>query len=420
MKKFLFLIVLISPLLLHAQQVLDLDTCYDLAEKNYPLAQQSDLLKNKIDSEINTIKKEQYPKLDLNAQATYQSDVIEFPLQLPNVTIEAPNKDQYRATLDANQLIYNGGIIAATTQLKTAELQSQQQQVVVNLYQLKSRINQYYFGTLLFQKHLELLNTKKEQLALRLAEVNSGIKFGAVLASAGQIIEAELLKIEQQISQANFDRKKALDNLSSLINMTFDDDIILSQPISTLSFEAKSKRPELKLFEFKEQEIEASKEVNSKLKYPKVMGFAQVGYGNPGLNMLDNSFQDFYMAGIKLHWNIFDWGKTKEKDKVLTISQQLINTERETFNLNNEIQLKELENDRNKYLQLILTDSQIINLREKVLDASNSQLRHGVITASQYIIDFNMLYEAKTDQQIHEIQLGLTTANYLVVKGVSE
>ncbi|MBZ0327996.1 MAG: TolC family protein [Altibacter sp.] len=420
MKKFLFLIVLISPLLLHAQQVLDLDTCYDLAEKNYPLAQQSDLLKNKIDSEINTIKKEQYPKLDLNAQATYQSDVIEFPLQLPNVTIEAPNKDQYRATLDANQLIYNGGIIAATTQLKTAELQSQQQQVVVNLYQLKSRINQYYFGTLLFQKHLELLNTKKEQLALRLAEVNSGIKFGAVLASAGQIIEAELLKIEQQISQANFDRKKALDNLSSLINMTFDDDIILSQPISTLSFEAKSKRPELKLFELKEQEIEASKEVNSKLKYPKVMGFAQVGYGNPGLNMLDNSFQDFYMAGIKLHWNIFDWGKTKEKDKVLTISQQLINTERETFNLNNEIQLKELENDRNKYLQLILTDSQIINLREKVLDASNSQLRHGVITASQYIIDFNMLYEAKTDQQIHEIQLGLTTANYLVVKGVSE
>lgn len=420
MKKFIFLIVFISPLLLHAQQVLDLDTCYDLAEKNYPLAQQSDLLKNKIDSEINTIKKEQYPKLDLNAQATYQSDVIEFPLQLPNVTIEAPNKDQYRATLDANQLIYNGGIIAATTQLKTAELQSQQQQVVVNLYQLKSRINQYYFGTLLFQKHLELLNTKKEQLALRLAEVNSGIKFGAVLASAGQIIEAELLKIEQQISQANFDKKKALDNLSSLINMTFDDDITLSQPVYALSIEAESKRPELKLFELKEQEIEASKEVNSKLKYPKVMGFAQVGYGNPGLNMLDNSFQDFYMAGIKLHWNIFDWGKTKEKDKVLTISQQLINTERETFNLNNDIQLKELENERNKYLQLILTDSQIINLREKVLDASNSQLRHGVITASQYIIDFNMLYEAKTDQQIHEIQLGLTTANYLVVKGVSE
>lgn len=420
MKKFIFLIVFISPLLLHAQQVLDLDTCYDLAEKNYPLAQQSDLLKNKIDSEINTIKKEQYPKLDLNAQATYQSDVIEFPLQLPNVTIEAPNKDQYRATLDANQLIYNGGIIAATTQLKTAELQSQQQQVVVNLYQLKSRINQYYFGTLLFQKHLELLNTKKEQLALRLAEVNSGIKFGAVLASAGQIIEAELLKIEQQISQANFDKKKALDNLSSLINMTFDDDITLSQPVYALSIEAESKRPELKLFELKEQEIEASKEVNSKLKYPKVMGFAQVGYGNPGLNMLDNSFQDFYMAGIKLHWNIFDWGKTKEKDKVLTISQQLINTERETFNLNNDIQLKELENERNKYLQLILTDTQIINLREKVLDASNSQLRHGVITASQYIIDFNMLYEAKTDQQIHEIQLGLTTANYLVVKGVSE
>ena len=420
MKKLLFLIFCIVPLLSIAQQTLPLEACYELVEKNYPLAKQSDLLKDKISSEINAIKKEQYPKLDLNAQATYQSDVIEFPLQLPNVNIEAPNKDQYRATLDANQLIYNGGTIAATTKLKTAALKSQQQQVAVNLYQLKSRINQYYFGALLLQKQLELLNTKKEQLDSRLAEVNSGIKFGAALPSAGQILEAELLKIQQQISLATFDRRKVLDNLSSLLFTKIKDEIILNHPKSALSFETDSKRPELKLFELQEQEIESSKEVNSKARFPKVIGFAQAGYGNPGLNMLDNSFQDFYMAGIKLHWNIFDWGQTKDMDKILTISQQLINSEKETFILNNEIQMSELENDRIKYLELIKTDAQIINLREKVVAASNSQLKHGVITTSQYVTDFNMLYEAKTDQQIHEIQLALTTANYLVAKGVSE
>ena len=420
MKKLLFIICCFAPLMSIAQQTLSLDACYELAEENYPLAKQSDLLKEKISSEINVLKKEQYPKLDLNAQATYQSDVIEFPLQLPDVNIEAPNKDQYRATLDANQLIYNGGIIAATTKLKTAELKSQQQLVAVNLYQLKSRINQYYFGALLLQKQLELLHSKKEQLDSRLAEVNSGIKFGAVLPSAGQILEAELLKIQQQFSQTTFDRKKALNNLSSLLFTEINEQVILSHPTSALRLETNSKRPELKLFELKEQEIESSKILNSKAKFPKIVGFAQVGYGNPGLNMLDNSFQDFYMAGIKLNWNIFDWGRTKDKNQVLTISQQLINSEKDTFILNNEIQMNELESDRNKYLELIKTDAEIIHLRENVVAASNSQLKHGVITASQYITDFNMLYEAKTDQQIHEIQFVLTTANYLVVKGISE
>ena len=32
------------------------------------------------------------------------------------------------------------------------------------------------------------------------------------------------------------------------------------------------------------------------------MGFATGGYGNPGLNVLDNSFQAFYTVGIKLDW----------------------------------------------------------------------------------------------------------------------
>jgi hypothetical protein len=57
--------------------------------------------------EIEAINKAKLPKIDLNAQATYQSDVTSLPISLPNVTVNPPNKDQYRA-VDVNQLIYNG------------------------------------------------------------------------------------------------------------------------------------------------------------------------------------------------------------------------------------------------------------------------------------------------------------------------
>jgi hypothetical protein len=43
-----------------------------------------------------------------------------------------------------------------------------------------------------------------------------------------------------------------------------------------------------------------------------VNAFGLAGYGNPGLNMLDNSFQAFYMFGVKAGI-LFDWNKSKNR-----------------------------------------------------------------------------------------------------------
>jgi outer membrane protein TolC len=417
MKKNLFILFAFVPILTFAQQTLTLEECYALAEKNYPLAKQTALLDERTKSEIKVLEKEKLPKLDLNAQATYQSDVIEFPLEIPNSTVEPPNNDQYRATIDANQLIYNGGSIAAKTRLKSAELATQQQQVAVNLYTLKSRINQNYFSVLLFQEQEKLLLSKMEELDARLKEINTGVKYGAVLPASEQVLKAEQLKLKQQISQTNFDRKKALNNLALLLSQNLDSNTTLANPDILVAPETESQRPELELFDLQETQLETSKKVISKSNFPKLLGFAQAGYGNPGLNMLDNSFQDFYMVGLKLNWNIFDWGKTKEKKQAVDISKEIVTTEKETFLLNNQMQQKEAENDIDKYEEMLNKDTEIITLREKVLQATTSQLQNGVITSSEYITELNNLYEAKIDEQLHKIQLSLSKANYKVIKG---
>jgi len=417
MKRLFFIIFGLSPLFLSAQQTLTLEECYFLAEKNYPLAKQTTLLEEKTKSEITILEKGKLPKLDLNAQATYQSDVIELPFQIPNATIEPLNKDQYRATLDANLLIYNGGNIAANTKLKTAELAAQQQQITVNLYTLKSRISQSYFRVLLFQEQEKLLVSKMEQLNLRIKEVGAGVKYGAVLPASEYVLKAEILKLEQQLSQINFDREKALKNLSLLVFQDLDNKTTLTNPEILVTAETQSERPELELFQLQETQLETSKEVISKSSYPKLSGFAQAGYGNPGLNMLDNSFQDFYMVGLKLNWNILDWGKTKQQKRAVDISKEMVSTEKETFLLNNEIQLTEAESDINKYKNMLQKDTEIIVLREKVLQATTSQLQNGAITPSEYITELNNLYEARIDQQLHEVKLALAKASYNIIKG---
>ena len=413
MKKIIIYFLIFIPFLGFSQQKITLNECYDLVEKNYPLAKQINLIQQKSIAEIEALNKSKLPKIDVNAQATYQSDVIGLPTSLSGV--QSLNKDQYRATLDVNQLIYNGRLIEANSKLKEAQTKTLQQQIAVNLYQLKSKINYSYMMILLFQDQKELLVAKQNTINSKIKEVKSGVKNGAILLASEQVLEAELLKLEQALTENSFQRIKELQNLSSLTTTSFDLNTILEKPITTL--ETTGTRPELQFFESQQAQIETSKDVISKSNLPKLNAFGQAGYGNPGLNMLDNSFQGFYIVGLKLNWNVFDWNKSKTDKEALDIAKQIVTTEKETFETNNKMQLNEMQSEISKMEAIIKTDLQIIQLREKVVQSYDSQMRNGVITSSDYVTELNNLFDAKTNQKVHGTQLELAKINYQTIKG---
>jgi outer membrane protein TolC len=396
-----------------AQQKMTLENCYSLVHQNYPTAKQIPLLQQKTDYEVNALQTGKLPKIDLNAQGTYQNQVT----TIPNPFLEPLNKDQYKATLDVNQLLYNGGLIDANTKLKEAQTKTQQQQVEVNLYQLKSKINQLFFSILLLQERKDLLITKQKQLESKIKEVKAGIQYGAILPASEKVLEAENLKIKQQLSEIQYDKKRLFENLSSLTYSTISEITLLEKPVIASGTNTTINRPELKYFELQDQQIEVSKSILTKNNLPKVNAFGIAGYGNPGLNMIDNSFQPIFMVGLKANWNVFDWNKSKTEKEALSISADIIATEKETFLLNNSIQQQEINAEIQKSEANIATDMDIISLREYVEKSASSQLKNGVITASEYLTEFTNLYEAKKSQKIHEIQLELAKANYQVTKG---
>lgn len=415
MKKFVYILLSLFSIPFWAQEKITLEKCYELVEKNYPLAKQNQLLQSQSELQTNILEKEKLPKIALNAQATYQSEVTQVPFSMPNATIEPLNKDQYRATLDVNQLLYNGGMIAANTKLKEAQTLTQQQQVEVNLYQLKSRINYSYMMILLWQDQRELLFAKQNTIYSKIKEVKSGVKNGAILPASEQVLEAELLKLEQALTENSFQRIKEIQNLSSLTTTTIAENAVLERPIT--AFKANGTRPEIKFFDLQQDQIEASKNIIAKSNSPKLNAFGQAGYGNPGLNMLNNSFEDFYIVGLKLNWNVLDWNKSKTDKQALDIAKEVVATEKETFETNNQMQLNELQSEISKIEIIIKTDSQIIHLREKVVQSFDSQLQNGVITSSDYITELNQLFDAKTNQKVHQTQLELAKINYQTIKG---
>ena len=411
---FIFLLVASSVI---AQEQLSLDECYSLVTKNYPLAKQNSLLAKQNDLDVAVINTAKLPTLNFSAQASYQSDVTELPISLPGVTISPPNKDQYKAVVSVNQLIFDGGAVNASAEAKTATLKTQQKQVEVSLYQLKKQINQLYFSILLVQEKRDLLTAKKAQLTAKLKEVKAGIEYGSLLPTSDKILEAEILKIEQQFTELNQNKRSLITTLSTLIDKEIPLTIVLKNPTIKTDLDTKISRPEIELFNLQKQQITASEKLIAKKNIPKVLGFATGGYGNPGLNFLDNSFQTYYMVGLKLNWNIFDWNATKKQRKSLQVQKEIIDNQQDIFQLNTHIELNQQQSEIDKISTFIQSDKTIIELRKKILKSADSQLKNGVITSSAYITELTNLYEAENNLSTHKIELLLAKANYKTTKG---
>jgi hypothetical protein len=63
------------------------------------------------------------PQINIVGQATYQNDVTQFPIKLPNISVDPLSKDQYKVYADISQTIYDGGNIK--NQKKLAQAQSE-------------------------------------------------------------------------------------------------------------------------------------------------------------------------------------------------------------------------------------------------------------------------------------------------------
>jgi len=417
MKKIITLFILFVSLGAYAQEELTLDKCYELVNINYPLAKQKAMLTQKNELELSVINKGKLPTVDFSAQASYQSDVTEVPVNNPLVSIEPPNNDQYKATLTVNQLIYGGGMVNSAAEVKSNELKTQQKQLEVSLYQLKKQVNQLYFSILLMQEKRSVLDANKKKLEAKLIEVRSAIKYGAALASSDNILEAELLKVDQLIIEIDQNKKTLMATLSQLIGQEISNSAALANPEISATISNDLSRPEMELFELQKQQILSSEQLLSKNKGPKLFGFANGGIGNPGLNFLDNSFQPFYMVGLKFNWNILDWNTTKKQRMAMLVNKDIIDNQKEVFKFNTNIELTQQQSEMEKINAFIASDKTIIELRKKILKSADAQLKNGVITSSAYITEVTNLYEAENNLKTHEIQLLLAKANYNTTQG---
>lgn len=378
--------------------------CYTLAEQHYPLVKRYDLIAKTAAYSLDNLQKGYLPQFEVNAQASYQSAVTAIPIHLPGVDIPVLSKDQYKAYAEIDQVLYDGGEIARQKEWQKNNETVARQELAVDLYQLKDRIDQLFFGVLLIDGQLKQNDLLVKDLQLGLDKTQASIKNGTAFRSNADLISAALLQTRQHAIELRASRKAYTDMLGLFIGRPVHEYTVLATPAQVIVSD-EIKRPELAVFDAQAKALDVQNQLLTVGTRPRIGVFLQGGYGRPGLDMLDNNFAAYYVGGIHLSWSPSAFYTLKRKRAQIDIDRREVAVQKENFLFNTDLTIRQQSSEIDKYRLLSASDDEIVGLREQVKNTAMAQLENGVITGNDFLKEVNDEDQARQNKWVHYIQL---------------
>ena len=396
-------------LAVQGQQFVTLEQCYQWAEENYPKIKQYDLINQAEEYNLSNAGKSWYPQLTLNAKATYQSDVTKLPIDLNklpvDLSIPSLSKDQYQIAAEISQTIWDGGVISSGRAITKAEAAVSRKQLQSELYAIKNQINQLFFGCFLQDDLLKQNRLLQNELRINMERIEAMISNGIANESDKELLEVELLNVRQRETEIETSRKAYARMLAYFTGHEDLEYNTLQLPkAEENSLSLVINRPELEMFQAQELYADSRNKMITSGLMPRFGAFFQAGYGRPGLNMLEDKFDTFYIAGLRMTWNLGRLYTLKNDRRQIDVARRTIDVSQETFLFNTQMQLINQDEEVKRLLKIMKTDDEIIRLRNSVKKASEIKLENGVISVSDLIRDINAEDMARQAASIHQTQ----------------
>lgn len=390
----------------HAQTTLD--ECIVWAYDNYPQIKELSLIEMTKGIDLKNAAYAWLPHLNISGKATWQSEVVEMPMDIPGMDINIPH-DQYGLTAEFTQQIWDGGTSRRQKELAEAGAEVKKTQLETNLWSIRSRVQNVFLGIILIDKQLELNRLLRESLERSSEEVKSRMEAGVALPSDLDQVSVNILSCLQQRASLDADRKSYVKILGLLTGRDMTD-VELAVPQDAVNYVDDGARdfetrPEMAFYAAQLKQNEFQRRQLNTLISPKLNLSLQGGYGRPGMNMLSGDFSGYFVAGLKLQWNIgalYTRGLDKRK---VNADAQKIDLTRKSFILNSSVEAEQKNNAILKARDVLEKDSEIIGLRQRIRASGENQYREGTIKMNDYLSMLDEEYKAKANESMHEVQL---------------
>lgn len=399
---------------------LTLAYCHKLVDETYPLAEQFELQQKITDLNKKIIRTGNLPQFNVDAKTTYQTEIPEVDIPFQGAESVTMSKDQYSLGLDIHQNIYDGGRVGKKQIIEEAIEKEQNAQTRVDLHQVKLQLNQVYFSILLSKQQMNNNQTLIEDLKEQLHQIQSKVNNGVLLPSQKYIIEAELLRIKQDSVVIASNIRAGYEIVAELINQELTGQPPLKVPdINLAAYRMSKLRPEYEFFENQRSLLQKKLKLEKVNKLPTISAFGTAAYANPGLDTFDDSFNPHLFFGVSLKWNFWDAFNTDRHKIIIQYQKKQIDTRADTFSKQLRTELDAISNRIDAIEENVSRDQQIIELHNKVVSEQSSQLKNGVITSTEYIIELNKLSRARVALLLRRVQLVQQKIDYITKIGYS-
>ena len=391
-----------------------LDECRRLAREHYTEIRQYDLVHRTEEYTLSNARRAWLPQLSFAAQATWQTEVPSFPNALAGMLaqqgIDMPemNKDQYKAALELNQTLWDGGKSEADKRIARAEAAEQARSADVDLYALQGRVDNLFFGILLLDERIAQTRLTLDLLRSNLEKVRALQRNGVAMQSDADAVEAELLTVNQQLTQVTASRDSYRRMLEIFTGRPLDGER-LERPDASEPRSMESSRPELALFDATADKLTAQERLVKAATRPRFGLFAQGYYGYPGMDYFQSMMSPDWswnaMAGVKMSWNFGAYYTRKNSLAKLRTAKEQVEVQREIFLFNTRLQTAEESGDIARLRKALADDDRIVALRRSVREAAESKLRNGVIDTDDLLRKITDEAAAATARSAREIEL---------------
>ncbi len=411
MKKTILALALCATLCAAGQ--VSLYSCLRSAEHNYPLIKEYSLVERTTELDLSDINRGWLPRVGVYAHASIQNVVPAFPEALESIIdqmghdIRGIGKLQYKVGVDVNQTVWDGGASRHSRNISRAEGELRRAQLDVELYAIRRRVENLFFGILLLDKQIEIAESTTELLRANHRRVQSMVADGVAMQADADMIEAQLLTTSQQIAGASATKRGYVAALEAFTGITIGEQSLL-EPSAELG-DGTGERPEMAYYAAGQRLNDVRRNGVDASVMPRIGFFAQGWYGYPGLNyfesMMNRDLSFNVLAGIKISWNIDAFYTRRNQRDKLALANETIDAERRTFLLNTDMQARQESAEIAGLRDVVADDDRIVELRHNVCLAAESRLANGMIDATDLLTKITDESMARLNAGYHRIQL---------------
>jgi len=429
----IFTVIIFLPALLQGQEVLNEYVRYGI-ENNLSLQQKQSVYKKSIEA-LKEARGLFYPNISFNARYTVSEGgrVIDFPIgdllnpvhstlnsltasnmfpMIENQQIRFLRPYEHETKLRLTQPVFNPDIYYNSKIKKELTIFEDED---VNQYrrELIAEIKKAYYNVATADGVLSMLNDTRKLLAENVRVNKKLVENDKITLDYLYRSETELSKFDQELQNAEKNKKIACAYFNFLLNRSLTDSIIIQQPAAypaladftaNYSQSAIDNREELKKLSNYNNISELQVRMNQSGKLPDL--FIAVDYGFQGTEYRFNKNQDYVQASAILTWNLFSGFQNRAKIRQSVLEKEII--ERKLEEAKKQIELQVI-NTMNELLTaekgIIAAEARLKNAREG-FRLVNRKYEEGQASLIEFI-------DARTTLTQAEENLIISKFNYL-------